>query len=175
MIYTDGFTEGFYTSLLILIGSSLINWQALDSKTRREFGWASNQGIRSIVTIRETPLPSKYFETKEMEDLDKKIEVDYLHIKIDDHDAPDLEVLVKTIDYIDNHIANGKLVLIHCNAGRGRTRILVTAYLMKKEGISLENALMKVKQLRKRIPHKGKQLDVLKQYEYFLETSNKST
>ncbi|TVP39357.1 fused DSP-PTPase phosphatase/NAD kinase-like protein [Candidatus Nitrosocosmicus arcticus] len=92
-----------------LAGSGLL-------KTHREFEWTLDQGIRSIVTIRETLLPSKYFETKKTEGHDKKIVVDCLHIKVEDHDAPNLEVLVKTTDYIDKHVENEKPVLIHCNA-----------------------------------------------------------
>ena len=144
-------------------------------KAHREFEWALKQGIRSIVTIRETSLLPKYVETKEMECDDIKMIIDYLHIKVQDHDAPDLDVLIKTTDYIDNHIESGKPVLIHCNAGRERKDVLVTAYFMKKEVVSLENALRKVKQLRKTIPHKGKQLDVLKKYESILNNDNKPT
>lgn len=69
--------------------------------------------------------------------------MDYLHIKVDDHDAPDLDVLIKTIDYLDKHIEQGKPVLIHCNGGHGRTGVLVIGYLMKKEKIPMETALKK--------------------------------
>ena len=96
--------------------------------------------------------------------------MDYLHIKVNDGDAPDLDVLIKTIDYMDNHIEHHKPVLIHCNGGHGRTGTLVTGYLMKKENVSLEEALIKVKKLRKKIPHKHRQQEVLKKYESYLQT-----
>lgn len=66
-----------------LAGSGLI-------KTHNEFDWVVKQGIRSIITIREIPLPGKYFESSKKEkSQDKNIVIDYLHIKVDDHDAPD--------------------------------------------------------------------------------------
>jgi len=81
--------------------------------------------------------------------------------------------LIKIIDFIESHIAENKPVLIHCNGGRGRTGVLVTSYLMKKDQISLDKALEKVKLIKKRIPHIGRQQDVLKEYEKYLK--HKST
>ena len=48
------------------------------------------------------------------------------------------------MDYIDQHIEQGKSVLNHCNTGHGRTGVLVTAYLMKSEKIPMEVSLKKV-------------------------------
>jgi atypical dual specificity phosphatase len=149
-----------------LAGSGLI-------KTHNEFEWVVKQGIKSIVTIREIPLPRKYFESSKKEKSeDKEIFIDYLHIKVDDHDAPDLDVLIKTIDYMDQRIEHNKPVLIHCNGGHGRTGVLVTVYLMKSEKIPMDAALKKVLQLRKRIPHKNRQQEVLKKYEEYLKDQN---
>jgi len=47
-------------------------------------------------------LPRKYFESSKKEKSEgKNIVIDYLHIKVEDHDAPDLDVLIKTIDWIN--------------------------------------------------------------------------
>ena len=113
------------------------------------------QGIKSIVTIREIPLPRKYFESSKKEKSeDKEIFIDYLHIKVDDHDAPDLDVLIKTIDYMDQRIEHNKPVLIHCNGGHGRTGVLVTAYLMKSEKIPMDAARKKFYNYAKEFPIK---------------------
>lgn len=141
-------------------------------KTHKEFEWVLKQGVKSIVTIRETSLPPKYFETSEKEEHGINEIVDYLHIKVEDHDAPELDVLIKTINFIESHIEETKAILIHCNGGRGRTGVIVTAYLMKKYQISLNDALEKVKLIRKRIPHRGRQRDVLKAYEQYLKDSS---
>jgi atypical dual specificity phosphatase len=98
-----------------------------------------NQGIKSIVTVKEIPLPSKYFKTKKVVNRGKH--VDYLYIKAENHNAPLLDVLAKTADYIYNHIKGRKPVLIHCNNSKSRTGVLVTAYLVKKENLSKDNAL----------------------------------
>lgn len=149
-----------------LAGSALM-------RTRSEFDWIITQGIRSIVTIREIPLPAKYFEISEknvkvgtIKETNKKI--DYLHLQVKDNTPPSLDVLVKTVDYIQNHIENGKPVLVHCNAGRGRTGVILTAYLMKTQNLSRDEALIKIKETRKKIPAFSSQLDMLTQYEHYI-------
>ena len=67
------------------------------------------------------------------------------------------------------HIKENKPVLIHCNAGRGRTRVLVIGYLMKEQKIPMEVALKRIKQIRKKIPHRDIQQEVLKKYELYLK------
>lgn len=85
-----------------LAGSGLI-------RTHDQFEWLLKHGIRSIVTVREIPLPKRYFENTKAEKSDNKnVVIDYLHIKVNDGDAPDLDVLIKTIDYMDNHIEHHK-------------------------------------------------------------------
>lgn len=150
-----------------LAGSALM-------RTRSEFDWVITQGIRSIVTIREIPLPSKYFEIPgrkvkldTIKETTKK--VDYLHLQVKDNHPPELVVLARTVDYIQNHIESGKPVLVHCNAGRGRTGVILTAYLMKTQNLSRDEALIKIKKTRKKIPAMASQLDMLTQYQNYIK------
>ena len=76
---------------------------------------------------------------------------------------------------MDQHIENSKPVLIHCNGGHGRTGVLVTAYMMKSEKMSVEAALKKVLKLCKRIPHKDGQYEVFKKYKGYLKDQNITT
>ena len=80
-----------------------------------------------------------------------------------------IDVLDDAVDYVDNEIRNGKPVLVHCNGGSGRTGTLLGAYIMKKEGLSADQAIRKVQEIRGRRIRRKKQLDTLKQYEIFLQ------
>lgn len=59
--------------------------------------------------------------------------------------------------------------MVHCNGGSGRTGTLLAAYMMKKEGLTAEQAIKKVKEIRGRRIRRKKQLDTLKEYESFLQ------
>lgn len=105
--------------------------------SRREFGWLLRHGIKSIVTVREIPLPSGWTKG-----------VNYLHLRVDDYDAPSLEELDRTVNFIDTQITNERPVNVHCAAGRGRTGLILAAYLLKKENLDAEEAVDKIRHLR---------------------------
>ena len=48
--------------------------------------------------------------------------------------VPDAEVLTDAVAWIDEQLADGRTVLIHCAKGRGRSATVLAAYLMKTEG-----------------------------------------
>lgn len=50
----------------------------------------------------------------------------------------------KQFEFIDSHIKQGKQVLIHCASGASRSPTIVTAYLMRKYGLTFESALYHV-------------------------------
>src|SRR4029079_15575838 len=72
---------------------------------------------------------------------------DYKHVKVPDFRAPPVEELNQVVNYIDIEIQPGKPVIVHCNGGSGRTGTVLAAYLMKKEGLTAEQAAQKVKDI----------------------------
>ncbi|WP_395339202.1 diacylglycerol kinase family protein [Ningiella sp. W23] len=57
-------------------------------------------------------------------------DLDYLNVPILDHKAPHKQDIEKAINWIHNHIRDNKSVVVHCALGRGRSVLIVAAYLI---------------------------------------------
>jgi len=73
--------------------------------------------------------------------------IEYVNIKIPDRYGASPEVLSQITALIDQKVSEGKKVLVHCNLGRGRSALVVAAYLIS-QGLSPEDALKKIKEKR---------------------------
>jgi atypical dual specificity phosphatase len=129
--------------------------------TEDEFNWLADQGIKSVVTVREVALPSDWFEGGD---------IDYLHLEVEDFGAPDMDQLVKAIDYIDQQISSGKPVMVHCAAGKGRTGTVLAAYLVKKQNLTAEKAIEKLRAMRPGSVQSVSQETAVSMYEKYLNS-----
>lgn len=124
--------------------------------------WVAKNGIKSVVTVRESPLPTSW-----LADTNHKLE--YMHLKVDDFCAPSLESLESTVRYIDRHINEEKPVLVHCAAGKGRTGTILAAYIMKQDpNISSLEAINKIRGLRPGSVQSEEQISTLRSFEKHL-------
>lgn len=128
--------------------------------TQEEFKWVLDKGIKSIITVREVPLPSQWIDSTD---------IDYLHLMVEDYGVPNIEVLDEAVNYIDNKIQSGKPVLVHCAAGKGRTGALLAAYIIKKENLSAEQAIEKIRFMRPGSVQSMTQETALSMYEKYLQ------
>ncbi len=62
--------------------------------------------------------------------------------------APSLDWLREQVDFVREQRAAGKTVYVHCAAGVSRSGMVVTAYLMEKNGWTRDRALEFVRQSR---------------------------
>lgn len=113
-----------------------------------------NQGISAIVNL--------CAECYDLHELEKKAGFEVYYLPIADEGAPDIESLEKALAWIEDLIADGKKVLIHCRYGIGRAGTLVIAYLLKN-GFSLRQALNKMKHTPS-IPMSDQQYRLLRKY-----------
>eukprot|EP00282_Hemiselmis_andersenii_P015665 CAMPEP_0114134226 /NCGR_PEP_ID=MMETSP0043_2-20121206/14041_1 /TAXON_ID=464988 /ORGANISM="Hemiselmis andersenii, Strain CCMP644" /LENGTH=150 /DNA_ID=CAMNT_0001227845 /DNA_START=312 /DNA_END=761 /DNA_ORIENTATION=+ len=75
--------------------------------------------------------------------------VAWKHIAVPDYSAPSLEAIVEGVRWIHKQVGMGRGVLVHCNAGRGRSVIIVLAYLLvKHKAFDCESAYEHVKSRR---------------------------
>jgi atypical dual specificity phosphatase len=106
--------------------------------------WLIKNKVKTIVTVREIPLPDAWIKKVNSMDL----VIDSFFLKTDDYDAPSTSELYDIVGYIDNQINSNKPVVVHCAAGKGRTGTVLAAYLMKKDKLNVEDAVNKIRSLR---------------------------
>jgi len=102
-----------------------------------EVQWAIDQGVKSIITVREEPLDDEWVK-----------EVKYLHIMSNDLSVPEFVDLGSAVDFIHRRITNNEPVMVHCLAGLGRTGTILACYLVKYQKMSADEAIQKVREER---------------------------
>ena len=103
-----------------------------------EVQWVIEQGVKSIVTIREDPLDNDWVK-----------DVNYLHVSSNDMGVPEFADLTFAVDFIHRRITyDNEPVLVHCLAGLGRTGTVLACYLVKYQNMSADEAPQKVREER---------------------------
>jgi atypical dual specificity phosphatase len=129
--------------------------------TENEFKWVVDRGIKSIVTVREVPLPSQWFD---------RSDIHYLHLRVEDFGAPSMEDMDEAVDFIDKKIRSGRPVLVHCAAGKGRTGAVLAAYMVKKQNLTAKQAIEKIRIMRPGSVQSISQETALSMYEKYLKS-----
>ena len=128
----------------------------------RSEGWRrlQAQGVTSIVNMR-----------REHDDRASGIDVapeHYLHVPTVDDTPVALDDLKRGADWIAGQMAGGGAVYIHCAAGSGRAPSMGAAYLITHHGMTADQALATIKQVRPFIMPLPAQLDRLREYETWI-------
>ena len=122
-----------------------------------EIKWALDEGVKSIVTIREEPLDEDWIK-----------DVNYLHIHSNDMGVPEFDDLTRAVDFIHERITNNEPVMVHCLAGLGRTGTILACYLIKYEKLSADDSIQRVRESRPGSIQSFPQEEIIFQFEKFI-------
>ena len=125
--------------------------------SKEEIDWIKQEGVKSIVTIREEPLEDEWIK-----------DVNYLHVHSNDMGIPEFNDLVFAVDFIHRKIEDNKPVMVHCLAGLGRTGTILACYLIKYENMSADDAVEKVRRERHGSIQSFSQEEIIFRFEKFV-------
>jgi atypical dual specificity phosphatase len=107
--------------------------------SRGQLQWLVAQGIDSILTLTPRPLAEEWTAG---------LPLTLGHVPMQDHAAPDVSSLNMGVNFIIEQAKAGKTVLVHCLAGEGRTGCVLAAYLMREKGMSPDEALRSLREIK---------------------------
>jgi len=126
--------------------------------SKEEVDWLKEEGVKSIVTIREEPLDDDWID-----------DIEYLHIHSNDMGVPEFNDLIFSVDFIHRRLENNEPVMVHCLAGLGRTGTILACYLIKYEKISADDAITKIRKERSGSIQSYSQEEIIFRFEKFIK------
>lgn len=106
----------------------------------RDYKFLLDNGITAVLNIRA--------EREDDVHLYRQHDITYKQIKVLDVTVPSEEMIELGVEFVREQIEDGRNVLVHCAKGRGRSATILAAYLMKYEGLTVDEANQKMKAIR---------------------------
>lgn len=118
-----------------------------DRQASKTLEWLRAQGVTAVVNVTDD-VPNQHesegivYHALRCQDVEEAAEL--LDLGLD-----------SALSALERWLASGRSVLVHCQAGRSRSSTVVLAHLMRRERLSLSDALERVSQRRAILPNRG--------------------
>lgn len=142
-------------------------WPGIVRDTDEDLACLRDVGITRLLSLTEVPFPA---ETA------ARYGIGVDHCPIPDMKAPSLVVAAQCCEALEQALADGESVAVHCKAGLGRTGTLLAAYwLWCHPGcVTAPQAIARIRQLEHRMIQSEDQIDFIEEfhkYRALMETS----
>ncbi len=118
--------------------------------SREDLEWLAEMGVTAVVSLTRERPPSPP-------------DVEVFHVPVPDMESPSLDTLHAVVSYMRSIVAEGGKVVVHCQAGLGRTGTTLAAYLVS-DGMDAEGAIHRVRTLRPGSIETPEQEAVIREY-----------
>ena len=114
------------------------------------------EGVRGVVnTCEEYAGPQTEYAQHDIEQL---------RIPTTDFTHPKLADVEQAVEFVQQHVANGDTVYIHCKAGRARSATVALCWLMKYRGMTMEEGQKALLNARAHVNSRLTQRPVVQQF-----------
>ena len=122
--------------------------------TTRSVAWILDQGVRAVLSLTER-IPRSLLD----------VDLVMLHVPMRNRAPASPDGLSKAVDFISAQLDEDRPVLVHCLSGRGRTGMVLAAYLVKSKGLTADEAVERVRALRPSSLKNGRQVEAVRGFE----------
>ncbi len=116
----------------------------------------SRVGITRLITLTEEDLDQEALHRHELKNT---------HLPIIDREAPSIAQTHMLLVRMQNCIAAGDILAVHCKAGLGRTGTILAAWLIRDGGLSADGAIARLRRIEPGFIQSAIQEDFLHRYE----------
>jgi atypical dual specificity phosphatase len=107
-------------------------WMGGAPTYRRDYEAILALNIRAVVNIRAERADETSFYDQN--------DITHVRYMVPDIMVPDEVTISDAVEWIKAQLSDGRVVLVHCAKGRGRSATLLAAYLMREKGLTFEEA-----------------------------------
>jgi atypical dual specificity phosphatase len=123
---------------------------------RRDYEAIVQLGITAVINVRaERADETTFFDAHG---------ITHVQYKVPDITVPDENTITAAVNWTKTQVDEGRVVLMHCAKGRGRSATLLVAYLMREEGMSFDQANALLKSKRKLTKLEGRHRRTLEEW-----------